>query len=483
MWLIYLLVIGIAVGFAGGALCSAVGAPQYFEMIAAAGYMLFAGILVFLLHRMAVKLDALPEKKGKGFLWLERIAAAALLAAGLFLRLSQMREEVGESVYLELAYVSSTGQGIPQFSHGIVYFYVWVLRFTFLLLGNKAMAAVGLQIILQMSGVLLLYFAVRKMAGRISAMMLLAFSMLSPYMTGKAITVSPEMLYLFLFALVLFYVSRGLNWSGDWGFWLPAGVLTAVLGYLDVTGFLLVPLMAGVIFSEQKSGEGKRAFSAFGCLAGLVLGAAGCVTVDMLSSGKSAQGIVKAWGELYHWDELQLLVRLPGFDSLWLILFLLCFMVWGIFSFWCHRKTERFSLWMLCVTGVAFLQLWGVFTEEMNGAVYLFFFSTVLAGLGIRESLAVYPLDRQKGEDKVQNQSDQNESDQNKREPSGAEITSQESPSEEKTGDGQEIEWIENPLPLPKKHVRRVMDYKLDPKKEDLDGYDVLVPDNDDFDH
>ena len=44
------------------------------------------------------------------------------------------------------------------------------------------------------------------------------------------------------------------------------------------------------------------------------------------------------------------------------------------------------------------------------------------------------------------------------------------------------IEFLENPLPLPKKHEKRVMDYKLNSDK-DLGGYDVLVSDDDDFDH
>lgn len=44
------------------------------------------------------------------------------------------------------------------------------------------------------------------------------------------------------------------------------------------------------------------------------------------------------------------------------------------------------------------------------------------------------------------------------------------------------VEFLENPLPLPKKHEKRVMDYKLDSDK-DLGGYDIYVAEDDDFDH
>lgn len=54
--------------------------------------------------------------------------------------------------------------------------------------------------------------------------------------------------------------------------------------------------------------------------------------------------------------------------------------------------------------------------------------------------------------------------------------------TEEQPEKERKIEFLENPLPLPKKHEKRVMDYKLDSDK-DLGGYDIYVADDDDFDH
>lgn len=44
-----------------------------------------------------------------------------------------------------------------------------------------------------------------------------------------------------------------------------------------------------------------------------------------------------------------------------------------------------------------------------------------------------------------------------------------------------EIKFIENPLPLPKKHVKKTMDYRFIPDREKM-NYDIEVDKNDDFD-
>ena len=43
-------------------------------------------------------------------------------------------------------------------------------------------------------------------------------------------------------------------------------------------------------------------------------------------------------------------------------------------------------------------------------------------------------------------------------------------------------EFIQNPLPLPKKHIRRNMDFSVIPA-EDMMHFDIETDENDDFDH
>lgn len=45
------------------------------------------------------------------------------------------------------------------------------------------------------------------------------------------------------------------------------------------------------------------------------------------------------------------------------------------------------------------------------------------------------------------------------------------------------IKYIENPLPLPKKHVKRTMEFKFnDGQGKKADDFDVEIRDDDDFD-
>ena len=53
-------------------------------------------------------------------------------------------------------------------------------------------------------------------------------------------------------------------------------------------------------------------------------------------------------------------------------------------------------------------------------------------------------------------------------------------PATEDVPEADKIQFIENPLPLPKKHVPKVLDYKLG---DDVGDYDYPVADDDDFDH
>jgi len=47
------------------------------------------------------------------------------------------------------------------------------------------------------------------------------------------------------------------------------------------------------------------------------------------------------------------------------------------------------------------------------------------------------------------------------------------------TQDVTRVTYLENPLPVPKKHEKRTMDFAVDKKTDD---FDILVDENDDFD-
>ncbi|MCM1064879.1 MAG: glycosyltransferase family 39 protein [Eubacterium sp.] len=480
MWLLYMLMVGTALIVTGRALCDLLGAAACFGVAMPIGYLLATGSVVFLLHRMAAELDAGFRNMGRSLAWMERILILVLFAAGCFLRIVEMRSDShmvsGGSVYLDLAYISEDGQGLFPVSRGAACLYIWMLRLCFFLMGNKEAAAVWLQIVLQMSGVALLYVGVRKLAGRISAVMTVSFFMLSPYMIQRSLELSPEMLYMLFFSLVLLFASRGVERTFGWGVWLIGGVMAAVLCYLDVAGFLLLPLMPGIIVMKRQDAGNKIFRGLSGCISGVLLGAAGCLLGTAQIGGKPVREIVRTWAGSYRWEDVRLAVPFPDHKALWPIVLLLCFMAWGIFSFWCEREVDRFTVWIFCLIVAVLMRCMGMFAEEMSGDVYLFFFGTVLAGLGIRESMAVHTRDT---EEEIVERTDRKEM---KDSTESSDITEEKALEAARQQEKPKIEFLENPLPLPKKHEKHIMDYKLDPGK-DLGGYDVLVADDDDFDH
>ena len=198
MWILYTLFTGVILVCLAGAACAGSGISIYAGGAAALVYLAALGGFVFLLRRLWT--EGLGKKKTKALQAAEALAAVLLFAAGLFLRLQDMGRAGQESIYFEAARIEA-GQAIPQAAHGAVFFYLQVLRVALAFLGNKYIVGVGLQIFLQLTASLLLYFVLRKLAGKIAAIVVLAFCMCAPYMVESSMVLSPEMLFYLHFVL------------------------------------------------------------------------------------------------------------------------------------------------------------------------------------------------------------------------------------------------------------------------------------------
>ena len=60
-------------------------------------------------------------------------------------------------------------------------------------------------------------------------------------------------------------------------------------------------------------------------------------------------------------------------------------------------------------------------------------------------------------------------------------IRDRQAPALESDGEKNKVQYIDNPLPLPKKHRKRVLDYHLE-DTGDGEEFDYFVDENDDFD-
>lgn len=148
-------------------------------VIPAASLVLFLIIWFLLRSRQKAVYSDQTEKTGISWNIMEGLLFVCLIAAGIALRILNMQYAGESAAYYDAAMIKEGGS-LPQVAHGAAYFYIQLLHLLFLILGNKWIAGIWLQVILQMAGCILMYLAVRKLSGAAAAFALAAFMMLTP---------------------------------------------------------------------------------------------------------------------------------------------------------------------------------------------------------------------------------------------------------------------------------------------------------------
>lgn len=422
----------------------------------------------------------------------EVFLAFLLLGAGLFLRVYFIGNGGEEAAYYETARV--TGEAVAPIAHGAQYLYVLLLRGLFIFAGNHFSAGIILQIGLQMAAAAVWYFAVRRLWGPVAALILLAGIMLSPESIKESLFYSPKMLFLLLYGLVLLMAGcflrrqryiKPLKWYSFVQTFL-LGACIGFLSYLDVTGLtLFIPVVFICFIRIKKNEENAENAESFyrgnaGRIAGqLLIVAAGCFLTafllfygDAVYSATTPDRVFGAWCTLFSPKGL---VGLPGsflaetMMEKWLMTGVSFLLLLGIFAFFVRPKEENQILPFLMLFGVGFLHAGGFAAKGMNCNYILLLLVLVLTGAGIQamftksEPAPVAELPKKKRTVKEPAQKMQKPE------------TPPEPVPEKK------VKYIENPLPLPKKHVKKKMGYRQDVLPEQFD-YDLKVSDEDDFD-
>ncbi|MDE6606642.1 MAG: hypothetical protein K2K54_02650 [Lachnospiraceae bacterium] len=371
--------------------------------------------------------------------------------------------------------------------HGASYLYNGILSCLFSFLGKQQFAGIMLQIVFQLSGMLLLYFGIKKLSGTITAIVSMAFMAFLPAVLQQNFILLPENLYFFLFAGMVYLISGyrykyGKNTKKR----KPREIMTLVLLglgtgymiYLDIIGVLLLVLSFFVLADMGK--KRKRGMDAViltvVCLAGFLL----LLWLQSCFSGDAFLKALFSWKELYFPFSAGYKIAVPDITATGSVL--VCIgSAWYVLGFWQEKRDQGgfyvFSLLILLLL-VFFCK------TNMSYQIFSAFYWSVLASVGIA---AVTGLEKEH-----QNTSGRKEKIQQER--SGNTVSMKReaaAPSEEKSinvlAENQDkdvkkdIKFIENPLPLPKKHVKKTMDYRFIPDREQM-NYDVEVDKNDDFD-
>ncbi len=409
---------------------------------------------------------------------LEGILFIAFITAGLILRIVNLNFAGESAAYYDVAKVTENG-GILEVTHGATFCYVYLLRILFLIMGNKWIAGIWLQLVLQFAAAILLFVAVRKIAGAVAGLVLLGMMMLLSTEVMRGLTYSPQMFYLFVYAVAFFCAAFFLDRQAH-GFrkrknsiilLLFTGAFIGLVCYLDVAGLtLLLPVLFAIHMKKERDNRREVVWSVLTVIILAVLFFIGFIWLDAFICEKSLLDILNAWLEIFRVKARDMWFWHDKDAGIGIIV--LGFMEFGALGFWLLRNYHRFSLWitmflLLCVMGYFHIPV-----ENIDIGMFLLIVGSILGGIGIRECLCC-------GNDLYVKEADAEVGDM---EETGImeEVESMEKDLEmEETA--RRVKYIDNPLPLPKKHVKKVLDYSVEPQVEFM-HYDMEVAENDDFD-
>lgn len=454
MWFLYAAAVCGSLFRISGEFSIRMGYTGAAEFVMGSLWLLLSGLFVFAINKY-LRNENKGKNKGKMIpLVTESAIAVFLLAIGIFLRLYGMSGAGEYTAYYEMAMVAE-GQVIPPVVHGAVYWYLQLLHSVFIIFGNKLLAGIGFQILLQIIAAAFLYLAVRKLSGVFSALVMLGFVMTGPGMVEEALMLSPKMLLLVIYAAVFWAVVIGIKDKKTVLYYVFVGLLTSVVCYLDVIGISLVLFtVAGLLLKDDESASGRWTKVAVYVSSGGV-GFVLLMWVDSFVGSVKFMNVIRAWWQVFSPEGIAIPWEMGLCPITWDILFLVLALTLGIFSFWRGWK-DRQSLWVLMALVFLLLSITGIATAEIGTRVYMYIAAAVLAAIGTAGVVI-----REDRPYKVRSEQEE---------------TLQENP--EKVS---QIRYIENPLPLPKKHVRKVLDFDRE-LQEGMEEFDLDIAEDDDFD-
>lgn len=406
--------------------------------------------------------------------------AGALLSAG----------DTLSGGFMEKALVRA-GESVEPIAHGVSYLYVRILSAVFSFLGNSVGAAMFLQIVLQLLIMLLSYCLVKAAAGRFVAcatILLLAFS---PVFLEKVAAINPECLFLLLYlsalSLTVLYVRLVLadRPGGKHVFWaaLP-GIAVGILSYFELSAVTILFFYAVLFVGKREGSQNDRigknilrlVVAAVSCFAGFFL----VIGVDAAVCGISFEKSLYVWAYPYlqTFGPVTRLGELYGNVLFCGTLFLpASFLVFAFFR--CGREQDH-SLWLFFCLLFSLPLFWEFWTVDLSGLA-LFFWS-VAAALGIKNCL--FGGEAEIVQAKIEQiNAAAGPIPEAETMAAAASMPEADKPvaAAQATDDvAKKPRFLENPLPLPKKHIKKEMDYDYAVSPEKM-HYDVEPAKEDDF--
>lgn len=416
------------------------------------------------------------------FAILEGILVCALLAGGVMLRALHFPEWDNSCEYYLQAMVEE-GKVLAYPTNGLQGIYQHLLHFLFFLFGNQWVIGIWLQIVLQMLGSLLLYAGVRIISGRIPAVIVLGAQMLVPASVLAGLQYSPDILFLFFFAAGLYTVSFSLDAHADgtqkvWG-WVAVALMAPVLAFicwLDLSGLILVIVFLSMTFLRVNEPYGNVVRVIGKIILFLILflvSFAGIIAFYAMISNQEILPSLENWLNQYRVFETTFFAlpeQLTVSGSV-----LLAGMVYAGVLYLFSGQKEKNGLWF-----AAMLFCWILGGLKFEAEMTILPFLTeccayLLVAIGFLQTF-VFPDPAERKTETEESMESFDTADV------AVEIEDMQIEDTQKEDTPKQVSnRIANPLPLPKKSVRKAADYGKDIPEDQL-YYDLEVDENDDYD-
>lgn len=226
-------------------------------------------------------------------------------------------------------------------------------------------------------------------------------------------------------------------------------------------------------------------------------------------SGKEFVRVLGAWFRRYQPTDFRLPVTLEvqGMPAEYIVLF--CVLTLGVFAFWRSRSKDYMKAWLLLLLVLVTAGCFDVFTEEVPMGLYVYLLLAIMAGVAVEECIrreaATLPIKVMETATVAAASAPEQECNGGaaaapEKQPAAETVAAPEKqpaaetavapdqkPVDEAAAQEQQppqpkpVQMIENPLPLPKKHVKKKLDYTVE-VPEGKDDFDLDVAEGDDFD-
>ena len=439
---------------------------------------------------------------------LECIVFLLIMSAGLLIRIICLNYAAGEldsfgdygisilpedsAMYYDMAVVTENGFAAPS-DYGISDMYVMLLSIVLSFLGNKVVSAIFLQIVLQMVGMILVYAVTRKLAGRMPACLAVLYLAGSEAVLSMLVYFEPDWLYFVLYMAgtllaASFVKSYCENRIAKPLAVIGAAVVGAVIGglaYLDMTGLSLLAVILIVAVGKKRRREdvpvrnGAVISTVVFLTVSAVCAAVWFGAVDAVSYAKGTDLYSEVMDRLWacYNSSFFFTGRNPYYYDIYLIGVLVVPASFLIFEYFRSGREQNYMPWiLLCLLAAPTpLTLYG---EHGFGILSLYVWA-VLAGLGLQNCMFG-------GRAKVMQAMIEGINTAAKKAVESEQAADMQAAVETQEAENMKNKtvrpaYIENPLPLPKKHEKKEMDYQYNVEEKDM-RYDVDVPAGDDFD-